>query len=144
MPTRFPHVLKERAGIEKLTKEQIKGIERLMEQSYEWDAAKAGKYASPVKDENYDKLWDISLYTISEAEREKLNNLDQKTIFNNMLWLSRNADQIDTNMTKLVGMHVWVVRHWITTIGAATVRKFLRENNYSGDFVYFLYKYFDL
>lgn len=136
-------VLKERAGMEMLTREQIRGMKRLVKKSHEWDVMKAGEYASRCT-ERYDRLWDIGLYAVSDAEKERLRNLDQKTIFNNMLWLSRNADKIDANMHKLLGMHVWVVHHWISTIGAQTVRKFLRENKYSGDFVYFLYKYFNL
>lgn len=147
MVKRFPHVLKERAGIEKLTREQIRGIKELLKESSEWDEMKAGEYAKATEKmsgKEYDKLWDVNLYIISDVEKEKLKNLDQKTIFNNMLWLSRNTDKIDENMGKFLGMHVWVVNYWITTIGATTVRKFLRDNGYSGDFVYFLYKYFNL
>lgn len=147
MTKRFPHVLKERAGIEKLTREQMNGIRVLLVESHEWDVRKeeeSAKCAGVVCGEEYDRLWDLGSYTVSEAERERLKNLDQRTIFNNMLWLSRNTDKINAGMRKVLGMHVWVVNYWIQTVGAATVRRFLRENNYSGDFVYFLYKYFNL
>ncbi|ADM12076.1 uncharacterized protein Eint_081440 [Encephalitozoon intestinalis ATCC 50506] len=147
MSWKFLNVLKERTGVESITKEQVKGIKELVRKAHEWDEKKAREHMNLVlkmPEEEYSKLWKIDLYSISDCDKEKLKNLDQKTVFNNIMWLSRNVEKIDSSMRKFLGMHVWVVNYWIKTVGSSTVRKFLRENNYSGEFVYFLYKYFNL
>lgn len=147
MSWKFLNVLKERTGMESITKEQIKGIRELVKKAQEWDEKKAQRHvksSSKMSDEEYTKLWEVDSYIIDGNDKEKLKNLDQRTVFNNIMWLSRNVEKIDSNMKKFLGMHVWVVNYWIKTVGSATVRKFLRENNYSGEFVYFLYKYFNL
>nr|AGE95167.1 hypothetical protein ECU08_1470 [Encephalitozoon cuniculi] len=147
MTRKFLNILKERTGVESITREQVRGIRRLVKKAREWDERKAQRYAKSagkISDEEYSRLWSIDSYVISDSDKKKLKNLDQKTVFNNIMWLSRNAEKIDSNMKKFLGMHVWVVNYWIKTVGSATVRKFLRENNYSGEFVYFLYRYFNL
>ncbi|UTX43823.1 hypothetical protein PFJ87_08g01670 [Encephalitozoon hellem] len=147
MSWKFLNVLKERAGMESITKEQVKGIKELVKKAREWDEKKSQRYAkfsSKMSNEEYAKLWRMDSYIIEDDDKEKLKNLDQKTVFNNIMWLSHNVEKIDSNMKKFLGMHVWVVNYWIKTVGSVTVRKFLRENKYSGEFVYFLYKYFNL
>ncbi|KAM0671315.1 hypothetical protein OCOL_001767 [Ordospora colligata] len=146
MERRFCSMLKERTGIEKLTEEQIEEIRGLVNRSHEWEAKKIRECGGLVEmsTEEYDMLWDVNSYTLTDAEKEKLKGLDQKTIFNNMLWLFHNTHKIDQTIKRPLGMHVWVIDHWIKTVGSATVRKFLRDNEYGGDFVYFLYKYFNL
>lgn len=147
MPRKFFSVLKSRTGMERLSKEQMEGIRGLVRKAHEWDMQKMGGHsqaARKMSEEEYGKLWSMDSYVIHDSDKEKLRNLDQKTVFNNVLWLSRNTDKIDPGMKRFLGMHVWVINHWIQTVGATTVRKFLRENNYSGEFVYFLYRYFNL
>jgi hypothetical protein len=143
----FINVFKERTGMHRPTKSQIEGFKRLIKDSRNWDIRKARDYASSSKrltQEEYDKLWDINSYNLTDEEKERLTNLDQATIFNNIRWMFENAEKLDPKMHKSLGMHVWVIHRWIQTVGPPTIKCFLREKNYDPDFIFFLYKYFNL